>query len=107
MAKMVETDSSQSCMIFGEAGTLHYFGGVRFIAREMSLVKILLIADAWMPYVSGFVRTFSTTVEHLVQLGHEVDVITPYMFRRIHPVRQQSCTWLPPRFLASYIARSA
>lgn len=70
-------------MIFGEAGTLHYFGGVRFIAREMSLVKILLIADAWMPYVSGFVRTFSTMVEHLAQLGHEVNVITPYMFRRI------------------------
>ena len=43
-------------------------------------MKLLVVADCWEPYVSGFVRTFSTTVEHLRRRGHEVDVISPDMF---------------------------
>jgi len=46
-------------------------------------LRVLLIADAWKPYISGFVRTFSTTLEHIERLGHETSVIHPYMFRTV------------------------
>jgi len=42
--------------------------------------KLLLVTDVWKPYVSGLVRTFVTTVEHLERQGHEVQIISPDMF---------------------------
>jgi glycosyltransferase involved in cell wall biosynthesis len=46
-------------------------------------LKLLLVTDCWKPYVSGYVRTFSTVVDHIRELGHEVDIISPYMFRTV------------------------
>jgi glycosyltransferase involved in cell wall biosynthesis len=46
-------------------------------------MKIALVTDAWFPQVSGVVRTFSTTVEKLRGLGHDVQVYSPDMFRSI------------------------
>jgi glycosyltransferase involved in cell wall biosynthesis len=43
-------------------------------------VKIVLASDAWHPQVNGVVRSLSTTVEGLRQLGHDVDVIEPSRF---------------------------
>jgi glycosyltransferase involved in cell wall biosynthesis len=43
-------------------------------------VKIVLASDAWHPQVNGVVRSLSTTVERLRQLGHDVDVIEPSRF---------------------------
>ena len=43
-------------------------------------MKIALASDAWHPQVNGVVRSLSTTVEKLRQLGHDVEVIEPSRF---------------------------
>jgi glycosyltransferase involved in cell wall biosynthesis len=43
-------------------------------------MRIALASDAWHPQVNGVVRSLSTTVEGLRQLGHDVDVIEPSRF---------------------------
>jgi glycosyltransferase involved in cell wall biosynthesis len=43
-------------------------------------VRILIATDAWQPQVNGVVRTLSTTVRQLTQLGHDVKVIEPSLF---------------------------
>ncbi len=43
-------------------------------------MRILLVTDSTPPFVSGFVRTFVTTIEHLRNLGHEVRVVSPSDF---------------------------
>jgi glycosyltransferase involved in cell wall biosynthesis len=43
-------------------------------------VKIVLASDAWHPQVNGVVRSLSTTVERLREMGHDVDVIEPSRF---------------------------
>ncbi len=44
-------------------------------------MRILLATDAWHPQVNGVVRTWTTTIERLRQLGHLVEVIEPTRFR--------------------------
>src|SRR3546814_19726724 len=44
-------------------------------------MKITLVTDAWTPQVNGVVRTLSTTVERLRARGHEIQTVTPDMFR--------------------------
>lgn len=46
-------------------------------------MRILLATDAWFPQINGVVRTLSTIVKELSQLGHEVHVIGPDRFRTI------------------------
>lgn len=43
-------------------------------------MRILLATDAWHPQVNGVVRTWTTSIERLQQLGHEVAVIEPNQF---------------------------
>jgi glycosyltransferase involved in cell wall biosynthesis len=43
-------------------------------------MKLLLVTEVWKPYVSGLVRTYATTVDHLERWGHEVQVISPDQF---------------------------
>ncbi len=43
-------------------------------------MRILLATDAWHPQVNGVVRTWTTSIERLRQLGHEVNVIEPNQF---------------------------
>ncbi len=40
-------------------------------------MKILLVTDAWAPLVNGVVRTLEKTRETLIELGHEVEVLSP------------------------------
>ena len=40
-------------------------------------MKIVIVTDAWEPQVNGVVRTLSQTREHLIKLGHQVEMITP------------------------------
>lgn len=40
-------------------------------------MKIVIVTDAWEPQVNGVVRTLSKTREHLLKLGHEVEMVTP------------------------------
>lgn len=46
-------------------------------------MKILIVSDAWFPQINGVVRTLSTTKQVLENLGHEVRLITPDLFRTI------------------------
>jgi glycosyltransferase involved in cell wall biosynthesis len=43
-------------------------------------MKLLMVSDSWPPFVSGFVRTLVTTVDHLRKMGHEVEVVSPDQF---------------------------
>lgn len=46
-------------------------------------MKILIAVDAWFPYMSGVIRTFSSTIEQLRRRGDQVKVIYPTLFRTI------------------------
>jgi len=45
--------------------------------------RILIVTDAWKPQVNGVVRTLTTVVQELQDMGHVVDVIGPDRFRTI------------------------
>lgn len=44
-------------------------------------MKIVIVTDAWAPQVNGVVRTLKQTRKCLIELGHEVHLITPENFR--------------------------
>jgi glycosyltransferase involved in cell wall biosynthesis len=46
-------------------------------------MKIVIVTDAWRPQVNGVVRTYERTREQLLNLGHQVEFITPLEFRTI------------------------
>lgn len=46
-------------------------------------MKIAIVTDAWEPQVNGVVTTMRNTRDHAAQLGHEVQMITPDLFRSI------------------------
>jgi len=46
-------------------------------------MKILIVTDAWLPQINGVVRTLLATQKTLIQMGHEVDMITPDLFYTI------------------------
>jgi glycosyltransferase involved in cell wall biosynthesis len=43
-------------------------------------MRIAIATDAWTPQVNGVVRTLSTTVNALIERGHDVELITPNQF---------------------------
>jgi glycosyltransferase involved in cell wall biosynthesis len=43
-------------------------------------MRIAIATDAWLPQVNGVVRTLSTTVNALIERGHDVELITPQQF---------------------------
>jgi len=46
-------------------------------------MRILIVTDAWLPQVNGVVRTLQTVSAELVEMGHEVHVLSPDLFRSI------------------------
>jgi glycosyltransferase involved in cell wall biosynthesis len=46
-------------------------------------MHIVIVTDAWTPQVNGVVRTLQTVGAQLRALGHEVDYITPDLFRTV------------------------
>ena len=46
-------------------------------------MKILIVTDAWTPQINGVVRTIQMTVRELVAMGHEVEILSPDLFRSI------------------------
>ncbi len=46
-------------------------------------MRILIATDAWTPQVNGVVRTLQATIAELRATGHEVEVISPDLFRSI------------------------
>ncbi len=51
--------------------------------KEEENVKIMIVTDAWQPQVNGVVRTLKTTRRELVNMGYEVDVLSPLEFRTL------------------------
>jgi glycosyltransferase involved in cell wall biosynthesis len=45
-----------------------------------SSLNLLLATDAWRPQVNGVVRTWETSIQHLRDRGHRVEVIEPNQF---------------------------
>ena len=43
-------------------------------------MRIAIATDAWKPQVNGVVRTLSTTVNALIERGHDIELITPEQF---------------------------
>jgi glycosyltransferase involved in cell wall biosynthesis len=46
-------------------------------------MRIMIVTDAWSPQVNGVVRTLQTVRAELEKMGHEVEVISPDLFRSI------------------------
>lgn len=46
-------------------------------------MKILIVTDAWYPQVNGVVRTLETVRGELTDMGHDVHVISPDLFKTI------------------------
>tara|TARA_A100001391_G_scaffold136353_1_gene94996 strand:- start:13682 stop:14725 length:1044 start_codon:yes stop_codon:yes gene_type:complete len=46
-------------------------------------MKIALVTDAWLPQMNGVVRTLTTVADELRSRGHEVEVISPDLFRSV------------------------
>ena len=46
-------------------------------------VKILIATDAWLPQTNGVVNTLRQTVAALGTLGHDVEMVTPALFRTV------------------------
>ena len=46
-------------------------------------MKILVVTDAWTPQINGVVRTIQMTMRELVAMGHQVDILSPDLFRSI------------------------
>ncbi|MEP6505210.1 MAG: glycosyltransferase, partial [Betaproteobacteria bacterium] len=46
-------------------------------------MKILIVTDAWTPQINGVVRTLQMTVRELLAMGHEVEILSPDLFRSI------------------------
>ena len=46
-------------------------------------MKILIVTDAWLPQINGVVRTLQATVRELGTLGHEVEILSPDLFRSL------------------------
>ncbi|MBS3927371.1 MAG: glycosyltransferase family 1 protein [Sphingomonadales bacterium] len=62
-------------------------------------MRIAICTDAWHPQVNGVVRSISTTVSHLLERGHEVELVTPQQFRTMPmPGYKEIRLALVPRF---------
>jgi len=46
-------------------------------------MKILIVSDAWLPQVNGVVSTLKITTDILINMGHQVEMITPQLFKTI------------------------
>lgn len=46
-------------------------------------MKIALVTDAWLPQMNGVVRTLTTVIAELRSRGHQVEVISPDLFRNV------------------------
>lgn len=62
-------------------------------------MRIAICTDAWHPQVNGVVRSISTTVSHLLERGHEVELVTPQQFHTVPmPGYKEIRLALVPRF---------
>lgn len=62
-------------------------------------LRIAVVTDAWYPQPNGVVRVMGTVVERLKRLGHEVQVVSPNLFRTM------ACPTYPEIRLSLFPAR--
>ncbi len=60
-------------------------------------MKIAIVTDAWAPQVNGVVTTLVDLIGRLASIGHEVVLVEPSAFRRVHcpGYREIELAWLP------------
>ena len=46
-------------------------------------MRVSIVSDAWFPQVNGVVTTLSTVGKELVEMGHQVQVVSPERFKTI------------------------
>lgn len=46
-------------------------------------LRIAIVTDAWHPQINGVVRTLTRVIHELEEMGHEVRVVSPDLFRSI------------------------
>ncbi len=63
-------------------------------------MRILLVTDAWSPQINGVVRTWQRVIREVEAKGHEVEVISPDLFKTI------PCPTYPEIRLAMFPARA-
>jgi glycosyltransferase involved in cell wall biosynthesis len=47
------------------------------------MIRLLIVSDAWRPQLNGVVRTLENLAFELRAMGHEVDFVTPDLFKTI------------------------
>lgn len=47
------------------------------------MMRIAIVTDAWTPQVNGVVRTLMATADELRRRGHEVEIVSPDLFRSV------------------------
>ncbi len=52
-------------------------------ATETPPMRISLVTDAWLPQINGVTTTLTRCRDELVSRGHEIDVISPDLFRNV------------------------
>ena len=50
---------------------------------QLHPLRIAIVTDAWHPQINGVVRTLTRVAEELEQMGHEVCMVSPDLFRSI------------------------
>src|SRR5574343_1008149 len=48
-----------------------------------TIMRIMIVTDAWSPQVNGVVRTIKSTRRELENMGHTVDILTPLEFKTL------------------------
>ena len=46
-------------------------------------LRVAIVTDAWHPQINGVVRTLTRVIHELEEMGHEVRVVSPDLFRSI------------------------
>ncbi len=49
-------------------------------------MRIMLVTDAWEPQMNGVVRTLKRVVQECTELGHEIEIVSPYDGFRTWPL---------------------
>jgi len=47
------------------------------------MIRLLIVSDAWRPELNGVVRTLENLAFELRAMGHEVEFVTPDLFKTI------------------------
>src|SRR5262245_13458035 len=72
-------------------------------------MRIAIVTDAWHPQVNGVANTLATTAKTARELGHEVQIVEPTLFRTLPcPTYPEiRLAWRPYRGVATLLTQHA